>query len=228
MLKRILLVALFLLTLPAYANWDDFWHTKWSGALYYGKFTKNTLGQVIGCSYQLDEDKLYSVEVARYFHEDGGMRRYWGPMVDEIGLVLNFTLHDDRNGTIYEIIPYITGKWKILPDNPWVKARIIIGEGPSWVSKIPHREYRNSKDPQKLLNYLMFELSLAPAKHPEIELTYRIHHRSGVFGLYGANNSGSTAVGLVLRYYWDYTKKPPQSSSRKTQLCSKDIKHHAQ
>lgn len=191
---------------PIYADWDSFWQTKWSGAFYYGKVTKNTLGRVIRFDYELDKDELYSLEIARYFREDGAVRQYWGPWVYEIGLVLNVTIHNDRLGTITEIDPYITGKWPILPENDFVKARIIIGEGLSWVSEVPFREYRNSQEPQKLLNYLMFEFSFAPAKHPEIELVYRIHHRSGVFGLYHANNSGSTAVGLVLRYYLDYTK----------------------
>lgn len=231
MIRRFLLALLLLLTQPVFANWDDFWQTKWSGAVYYGKFTKDTLGQVVGFNFELDEDKLYSVEVTRYFRIDGAMRQYWGPMVDEIGITLNFTLHDDRFGTIYEIIPYITAKWPLLPENDLIKARIIIGEGISWVSNVPYREHRNSDEPQKLLNYLMFEISLAPAKHPEFELVYRIHHRSGVFGLYGADNSGSTAVGLTLRYYIDRTpqhfKCPPKHTfhiikpAKKTKTKSK-------
>lgn len=206
MLRRTLLTLLLLVAQPIYADWDSFWQTKWSGAMYYGKVTKNTLGSVVRFDFDLDKDDLYSFEIARYFTEEGKVRQYWGPWVYEIGLVLNVTLHNDRLGTIYEIDPYITGKWPILPENDWVKARIIIGEGLSWVSKVPYREYRNSQEPQQILNFLMFEFSFAPAKHPEIELVYRIHHRSGVFGLYHANNSGSTAVGLMLRYYFDYTK----------------------
>lgn len=42
----------------------------------------------------------------------------------------------------------------------------------------------------------MFETTAALPMFPYLEAVARIHHRSGVFGLYGAGNSGSTAIGI--------------------------------
>ena len=48
----------------------------------------------------------------------------------------------------------------------------------------------------------MVEATFALPRHPQWQLAYRIHHRSGIFGVYDTD-SGSNTVGLGLRYFFD-------------------------
>ena len=169
--------------------------------LYTGAMTRNTLGQVVGGSVILDNENLYSAEFSYIFKPEQGIRRYFGPVFQSIEANFNFTYHNDHGDPIYEFIPYLSYRWKKFPWDSVLKTSISLGEGVSWVSNVSTREHRNSVDPQKILNYLNFELTAALAAYPRLELVGRIHHRSGVFGMYRSNNSGSTAVGVGLRWY---------------------------
>jgi hypothetical protein len=171
--------------------------------VYYGKMTRNTLGQVVGGECELDDQKLYSAELSYIFTPDQGMRRYFGVLFQSIEANFNFTYHDDHGEPIYEFVPYLSFRWNKFPWNNYLKTSIGVGEGVSWMSHVSTREYANSVDPQKILNYLSFEVTAAMACYPQLELVARSHHRSGVFGMYRANNSGSTALGLGLRWYFD-------------------------
>lgn len=177
--------------------------TRYSALIYHGRITENTLGQVIGMCYSLDKEKLYSLEVSRYFSSDSGIRRYFDKVVSDVACSMNFTYHNDPYvGDIYEFDPFMYFAWHLFTLSDVIRCHLALGEGLSYLSKIPTRERRDSTDPKRLLNYLMFELVLGFPRHPAIELIGRIHHRSGVFGLYNANNSGSTAVGLAVRYFF--------------------------
>lgn len=170
--------------------------------VYTGAMTCNTLGQVVGGDFKLDDEHLYTIEFSYIFRPEQGIRRYFGPLFQSIEANINITYHDDHGHPIYEFIPYLSYRWKKFPWDNVLKTSISLGEGVSWVSNVSTREHRNSEDPQKILNYLNFELTAALAAYPQIELVGRIHHRSGVFGLYHSTNSGSSAVGVGLRCYF--------------------------
>lgn len=179
---------------------------QWDVMVYYGQTTKNTLGQVIGFNAEIDKERLYSFEIGRVNDSCGNANHWLGHFWGRTEFLLNFTYHDDRLGvgSIYEYIFYFRAHWTHFPWNHYVYTTFAIGEGVSYISDIPVREQRESDEPKNFLNYLMFEVSFAHPCHKEIELVLRIHHRSGVFGLYNANNSGATAVGLGLRYYFGH------------------------
>jgi hypothetical protein len=46
----------------------------------------------------------------------------------------------------------------------------------------------------------MFELAVVVPQHPQWTLFGRVHHRSGVFGLFDGMNGGSNVVGAGIRY----------------------------
>lgn len=186
---------------PAYQA--PFEPTRYSILGYYGRMTRNTLGQVIGMAYILDDEKLYSCELSRYFASESGIRRFFGPLISKLALTINFTYHDDPYvGSIYEFDPYLYASWHLFTIPCFASANIAVGEGMSYLTATPTLEHRNSDDTKKLLNYLMFELVFSSPVYTKWEIVGRIHHRSGVFGLYNANNSGATAVGLALRYFF--------------------------
>lgn len=176
---------------------------RYAAMFYGGAMTHNSLGHVVRFDYSLDQEQLYSAELSYFFKPDQGIRRYFGPIFQNIAANINVTYHDDHGASHYELIPYLSFRWNNFPWTESVRTSISLGEGVSWISSISTREHRNSTDPQKLLNYLNFELTAALAALPQIELVWRFHHRSGVFGLYRSNNSGSTAAGVGLRWYFD-------------------------
>jgi hypothetical protein len=48
----------------------------------------------------------------------------------------------------------------------------------------------------------MLEATFALPKYPQWQLAYRIHHRSGIYGVFDTD-SGSNTIGLGLRYFFD-------------------------
>ena len=205
-LSKCLTIALILsLCSSAFAHAQDLYESPYRYAFlaYTGAMTRNTLGQVVGGECELDKEHLYSIEFSYLFKPEQGIRRYFSLIFQSIEGNFNMTYHDDHGRSIYEFIPYLSFRWKKFPWDNVLKTSISLGEGVSWVSNVSTREHRNSEDPQKILNYLNFELTAALAAYPQIELVGRIHHRSGVFGLYHSTNSGSSAVGLGLRWYFD-------------------------
>jgi hypothetical protein len=87
---------------------------------------------------------------------------------------------------------------------PWDKfldTSFAAGQGLSYATSPPRIEVeRHPNDNAQFLHYLMFELAFALPKAPEWELVTRIHHRSGVFGLFGGVHGGSNFAALGLRY----------------------------
>ncbi len=173
----------------------------WAVMGYYGKMTRNTLGQVLGFGYKIGNETLYSIEFGKRLSRQNMFMHFFQPIFNTISIVGNFTYRDDRVGPIYEFNPYISFRWERFPWNRYVPTTFAIGEGLSYDTKVPYREAENSNQGTKrLMNYLSFELTLGIPKFPHWQILWRIHHRSGVYGLYDAGNSGSTAVGLGLRY----------------------------
>lgn len=163
--------------------------------------TEDNLGEVMRLDYNLARDTLYSLELGRELNICNPIRRYLQPIVNTVEIMGNFTLLDDAvYGAIYEINPYIALRWNQFIWKNFLDTSIAIGEGVSYASRVPYTEQLHSDEPKKFLNFLLFELTFALPTCRQLELVARVHHRSGAFGLYHANNSGSTAVGLGLRY----------------------------
>ena len=71
----------------------------------------------------------------------------------------------------------------------------------SYTSKLSQREEQYaSGETRKLLNYLSVEVGLALPSLPDWSLVYRIHHRSGIFGLMGGLAGVSDYYTLGVRY----------------------------
>lgn len=95
----------------------------------------------------------------------------------------------------------LVARWHAFPWNRFVRTSIAVGEGVSYASSIPVIEQERSPGKNsRLLNYLMFELELAPPDKPNWSVFARIHHRSGVFGLYDDVSLGSNIVAAGIRF----------------------------
>lgn len=180
---------------------------QWSWLLYRGFTSDNTLGQILGGRFHYIGEDLYSLELGYRLAEDNFFRRLLGPLVSAIEITGNvsYRVGGGNPQNILELVPYIAFRWEQFPWNNYVYTTVAIGEGVSYVSEVPVIEQRTTGSDGKtgrFINYLMLEVTAALPRYPELSLVFRIHHRSGAFGLYGAGNSGSNVVGLGLRYYF--------------------------
>ena len=103
----------------------------------------------------------------------------------------------------HEFNALVIARWTRFPWDHRVRTSIAFGEGLSYASAVPPIEPRGDRDggeSARLLNYLLVELELGLPHSPQWGLVARLHHRSGVFGLYNGVNGGSNYIGGGLRY----------------------------
>jgi hypothetical protein len=92
-------------------------------------------------------------------------------------------------------------RWVRFPWDRHVHTSLGFGQGLSYAFREPEFEPRRDADldSSKLLNYLLVEVAAgAPDSHWHGFV--RVHHRSGVFGLYGDVHGGSNFIGVGFRY----------------------------
>jgi hypothetical protein len=96
----------------------------------------------------------------------------------------------------------LNARWSRFPWDNFIDTSAALGWGQSFATTVPPLEPRSDRDEQstRLLNYLLVEIDFAPPSRPEWGLVLRLHHRSGVFGLYNGVNGGSNFIGAGIRY----------------------------
>lgn len=211
LIKTILALLFLTVTIPSFAfkfPWEkqvpgsintDY---RWSVMGAYGRMTDQILLKVLTARYSLTKAHLYSIEGTYQLAPDNLIRRFFQPLLSTVEAGVNVTYQDDPNGSIYELNPFLMARWQHLPWDNYITTTFGFGEGFSLLSRLPYREIRNAnkaKNDRKFLNLLLFEVTAALPSHPNYQLVYRIHHRSGVFGLYSPGIVGSTAVEVGFR-----------------------------
>lgn len=91
-------------------------------------------------------------------------------------------------------------RWFKFPWDHRVDTSFAVGDGISYATEYPEIEVEKMDDPSKTLNYLMFEFDFKMPDFPNWSAIFRIHHRSGVFGLFNGVVGGSNAVGIGIKY----------------------------
>lgn len=181
----------------------------WGVMGYVGLMTNSELYHDMVFDYgSIGNGTLYTLEVNRQLSRDNWARRYLAPLLfaSTIELATNVTYETDPTGPLWELNPYFIVRWREFPWNNTVLTTFGIGEGISWASHVPQQEIDAEDEPgnsRKLLNYLMTELTFSLPNHPEWQVMYRLHHRSGVFGTYAPGTVGSTAAGIGVRYWME-------------------------
>ncbi len=96
----------------------------------------------------------------------------------------------------------LLARWTRFPWDNYLNTSIAFGQGLSFATREPPLEPRTDTDEEssRLLNYLLVEVEVARPGEQRWSLVARVHHRSGVFGLYGGVRGGSNFVGAGLRY----------------------------
>lgn len=103
-------------------------------------------------------------------------------------------------------------RWTWFPWNNYVKTTIGVAEGLSMATQVDTAERLQNQfkivgnrlvfTGSDLLNYFSPEVTLALPQYPEYELMFRLHHRSGIFGLINGVHAGAQYVTAGLRVYF--------------------------
>jgi hypothetical protein len=101
----------------------------------------------------------------------------------------------------WEFNGLFTLRWLTFPWNKYIDTTVAIGDGLSYATRTPSLEKELHDDKTALLlNYLMLELTFALPETPQWSLVVRLHHRSGILGIFNEVEGASNAVGVGLKY----------------------------
>ncbi len=100
----------------------------------------------------------------------------------------------------------VTGLVLLRYELPWgdtLPTTLAIGDGLSFATELPPLEAASHTNDgaRQLLNHLVLELTVAPPRTTGWQLLFRIHHRSGVFGLFDGVHGGSNVIALGVRWF---------------------------
>lgn len=102
--------------------------------------------------------------------------------------------------THWEFVGVLIGRWHYFPWDKYIDTSFAVGDGFSYYTEVSEVETEDDEDAQRTLNYLLFEVALGLPEYPKWDLVFRIHHRSSVFGLYGAGGSNFVCGGIKFAF----------------------------
>jgi len=176
----------------------DLTQNKWAVTLFNGIYTARTFGKTtFNIPGHFESNYIHGLSVSREFWKT---EKHFSWELESM-----FAKHHGQHKTGYqnyeEYVLAVFLRYHTFPWDNFIDTSIAIGEGLSLTSKIPEREsQRDQSESRHLLNYLAIEFAFTLPKYPNTSLVYRIHHRSGVFGLFGGVKGASDFYMLGLRY----------------------------
>jgi hypothetical protein len=178
----------------------------WNWFVAAGRMTNGSLVHDLYFDYGGWQDTyLISGEVGYTMKNDNAFTRFFEPVVSNIEGVMNVTYQDETNQNVIEFNPYMMFRWSNFPWNKTIRTTFGLGGGFSYATPIPEIE-KNPNDAEghynNLMHFIAVEATFALPQHDDWQLVYRLHHRSGIFGLLQADNEGNTAVEIGLRHYF--------------------------
>lgn len=96
-------------------------------------------------------------------------------------------------------------RWQRFPWNDYLKTSAAIGDGFSYASETPPLEAQSTTNEgaTRLLNYILVEFTFAPPQVDNWALVVRVHHRSGVYGLFNDVEGGSNVLAAGVKIKFD-------------------------
>ena len=179
---------------------------QWSFLAYYARMADETLNRVARFNISWADANLDVYEFNRELDEHHPVTKFFAPLTSQVSTGFNLVLQDDPVGSLVGFNGFLLFRWPIFPNSPRVIASVALLEGVSYISGHQAREIRDSQkemNDRRFLNFLGAEIAVARKSDPSWQLVYRLHHRSGVFGLYSPGIVGSTAVGLGIRHTFE-------------------------
>ena len=96
-------------------------------------------------------------------------------------------------------------RWQKTPWDNILKTSFGIGDGLSYASEVPPLEAASHTNTgaARLLNYILFEMTAAPPQAKDWAMVVRVHHRSGIDGLFNDVKGGSNVIAIGLKFRYD-------------------------
>jgi len=164
----------------------------WALTLYGGRLADNNLEELFTSFPPTWEDSyIAALGVAKEFARTGKHLRW-----ELEGQVLKHFSRQDH----WELTAALVVRWVTFPWDHYLDTTFAAGDGLSYATDIPRIEGEKHNTTTRLLNYLLFEFTFSIPEHPEWALVTRIHHRSGVFGMFDGVRGASNVLGAGLRY----------------------------
>ncbi|MCP5367115.1 MAG: hypothetical protein H6907_20040 [Hyphomicrobiales bacterium] len=173
-------------------QFSDFWRKRWAIAGYLGLGTEGGIEDLP--LFEADFNAAYIATI------EGSLEFFniydWVAVEAAANLTKYFHDQDNTEGNLFLIL-----RWLKFPWDRWVDTSFAVGEGISYATPVGSIEKRRSPTvTSNLLNYLMFEIEVTKPGAEHWSGFMRIHHRSGVFGLYNDVSKGSNFLVWGLRY----------------------------
>ena len=161
----------------------------WHLTLYAGIQAQDSLRDVYTFQARfVDDTYMVDLALARDFYQ----YKDWLRFELEGQVAKHFGRKDDQ----WEFVGLVILRWLAFPWDDTLDTSLALGEGLSYYTKVSEIELEESPDAQKVLNYLLIEVTLGLPDYPQWDLSLRIHHRSGIWGLVGESGSNILCAGV--------------------------------
>ena len=162
--------------------------------IYHGKYSDERLGDVL-LSKPIEYFDSYLGVIALSEVKPFKNPRHQWEIEAQVGKHYQGQTHGEFNvAAIYRINRPAWGKLH--------KTSVAIGDGLSYASETPPLELAShtNEGATQLLNYIVFEMTTAPYQAEDWSLVVRVHHRSGVFGIFDGVRGGSNVVAVGVKF----------------------------
>lgn len=169
-------------------------------ALYGGNYVENSMGEVLVTDPELpftwdyQEDHFIGTAISR---DVGQLWRF--RLEPEVGIGQRF---GQQSAT--EVWGALFFRYRGFPWDDVVTTTIAFSTGLNWASEVTAIEQERAKDGEgsQVMHFFSPEVTLALPQAPDVELMFRFHHRSGVFGIVSDAFGGAQygTVGLRVRF----------------------------
>jgi hypothetical protein len=168
-------------------------------AVYGGDYLESSLGGILisappPTDWDSRNDHIVATAVSRR------MWRLWRfDLEPEAGIAQRFGKQDET-----EVWAAVFFRYRGFPWDDVVLTTAAISTGLNYASGVSEVEDERARDGSgsRLMHYFSPEITLALPDRPDVELLFRIHHRSGVYGLVSDAWGGAqyATVGLRVRF----------------------------
>ncbi|MGH7325576.1 MAG: hypothetical protein ACREJ9_13170 [Candidatus Rokuibacteriota bacterium] len=164
---------------------------EWHLSLYGGQLSGSRNGDVI--RLELQDSYFAGLGILKEFEQSPPHVRW---EVEGVGLKHFGGQHH------VEFAASINVRWITFPWDAYIDTSVAFGSGLSYATEAPEVEARDNPDTgsARFLHYIMLEVVLAVPGAPRWGVVARVHHRSGVFGLFEGVGRASNAFAGGLRY----------------------------
>lgn len=170
-------------------------------AVYAGNYVQTSLGRALVTSpefpiaWDYQNDHIVAIAASRTVSE------WWSRVTvePEVGIAQRYGDQDET-----EVWGAFFFRYHGFPWDKWLVTTAAISTGLNYATDISEKEQDRARDGQgsKLMHFFAPEITFAAPSNPDVQLLFRFHHRSGVFGLVSDAFGGAQygTVGLRLRF----------------------------